>query len=169
MSENEGKAKGKGQRVLVAYFSATGTTARTAAAVADELGAELVEIEPAEPYTAADLDWNDRRSRSSREMGDEAVRPRLAAAPGDLAAFDAVLIGFPIWWYVAPRIVDTWVETAAGALAGKTVVTFATSGGSGMGRTTAELERLAPSARWRDGAVLHGERAARAWAAGLEL
>ena len=154
-------------KTLVAYFSATGTTARVAQAVADELGADLHEITPAQPYTAADLNWNNKRSRSTVEMEDPAVRPELAEVPGDFSAYDTVLIGFPIWWYVAPRIIETWVEAAAPQLAGKRVVTFATSGGSGMGRSTAELAKLAPAAAWEDGEVLRGERAARAWAAGL--
>ena len=152
---------------LVAYFSATGTTARVAQAVADELGTDLREIAPAQPYTAADLNWSNKRSRSTVEMEDPTARPGLAEAPGDLSAYDMVLVGFPIWWYVAPRIVDAWVEAAASQLAGKRVVTFATSGGSGMGRSTAELERLAPEAAWQNGEVLRGERAARTWAAGL--
>ena len=152
---------------LVAYFSATGTTARIAQTVAEELGADLHEIVPAQPYTAADLNWNDRRSRSTVEMEDPAARPEIAEAPGDLSAYDTVLVGFPIWWYVAPRIVDTWVEAAAPQLAGKRVVTFATSGGSGMGRSTDELAKLAPAAAWQDGEVLRGERAARNWAAAL--
>ena len=154
-------------KTLVVYFSATGTTARAAEAVATELGADLREITPAQPYTAEDLNWNNRRSRSTAEMEDPAARPELAEAPGDLSAYDVVLVGFPIWWYVAPRIVETWVEAAATQLAGKRVVTFATSGGSGMGRSTAELEKLAPAAAWEDGEVLRGERAARAWAASL--
>ena len=154
-------------KTLVAYFSATGTTARAARAVAEELGANLREIVPARPYTAADLNWNDKRSRSTVEMEDPAARPELAEAPGDLSAYDTVLVGYPIWWYVAPRIVETWVEAAAPQLAGKRVITFATSGGSGMGRSTAELEKLAPAATWQKGEVLRGERAARAWAAGL--
>lgn len=155
------------KKTLVAYFSATGTTARVAKVVADELGADLREIAPAQPYTAADLNWSDKRSRSTVEMKDSSARPELAERPGDLSAYDTVLVGYPIWWYVAPRIVDAWVEAAASQLSGKRVVTFATSGGSGMGRSTAELEKLAPAATWQNGEVLRGERAARAWAAGL--
>ena len=154
-------------KTLVAYFSTTGTTARVAKAVADELGADLREIAPASPYTAADLNWNNKRSRSTVEMEDPAARPELAEQPGGLAAYDTVLVGFPIWWYVAPRIIDAWVEAAAAELAGKRVVTFATSGDSGMGRSTAELEKLAPEAAWENGEVLRGERAARAWAASI--
>ena len=155
------------EKTLVVYFSATGTTARVAKAVAAALNADLREIAPAVPYTAADLNWNNKRSRSTVEMEDPSARPELAEQPGDLSAYDTVLVGFPIWWYVAPRIVETWVEAAASQLAGKRVITFATSGGSGMGRSTAELAKLAPAAAWEDGEVLRGERAARAWAAGL--
>ena len=154
-------------KTLVAYFSATGTTARAAKAVATELGADLREIAPAVPYKADDLNWNNRRSRSTAEMEDPSARPELAEQPGDLSAYDTVLVGFPIWWYVAPRIVETWVEAASSQLAGKRVVTFATSGGSGMGRTTAELAKLAPAATWQNGEVLRGERAAQGWAASL--
>ena len=154
-------------KTLVAYFSATGTTARVAKAVAAALNADLREIEPAQPYTADDLNWNNKRSRSTVEMEDPSARPELAEQPGDLSAYDTVLVGFPIWWYVAPRIVETWVEAAASQLAGKRVITFATSGGSGMGRSTAELAKLAPAAAWEGDEVLRGERAARAWAAGL--
>ena len=154
-------------KTLVAYFSATGTTARAAKVVATELGADLCEIVPAQRYTADDLNWNNRRSRSTVEMEDPSARPELAEQPGDLSAYDTVLVGFPIWWYVAPRIVETWVEAAASQLAGKRVITFATSGGSGMGRSTAELAKLAPEGAWQNGEVLRGERAARAWAASL--
>ena len=154
-------------KTLVTYFSATGTTARVAKAVAADLDADLREIVPAVPYTAADLNWNDKRSRSTVEMEDPSSRPELAGQPGDLSAYGTVLVGFPIWWYVAPRIIDSWVEAAAPQLAGKRVVTFATSGGSGMGRSTAELAKLAPEAAWQNGEVLRGEREARGWAAGL--
>lgn len=150
-------------------FSATGTTARTAKALAAELGADLSEIKPAASYTAADLNWNDDGSRSSRGANDASARPELAAAPGDMSGYDTILVGFPIWWYVAPKLLDTWVEAAAPQLAGKRVVTWATSGGSGMGRTTAVLAKLAPAANWVDGKVLRGDRDARAWAAGLGL
>lgn len=152
-------------KTLVAYFSATGTTKRVAQAVADAAGADLVEIAPASPYTAADLNWRDSSSRSTLEGKDPAARPELASAPGDLSAYDTILLGFPIWWYVAPRIIDTWVEAAD--LAGKKVVTWATSGGSAMGGTTAELKKLAPTATWVDGKVLHGAADASSWAATL--
>ena len=156
-------------RTLVTYFSATGTTARVAEVVADELGADLLEIEPAQRYTAADLNWNDKRSRSTLEMNGEAQLPGLAGAPTNLTGYDAVLVGFPIWWYVAPKAVDARVTGNAAKLAGKRVITFATSGGSGMGRSTAELAKLAPLASWQNGEVVNSERAARSWARGLGL
>lgn len=152
-------------KTLVAYFSATGTTKRVARAVADAAGADLVEIAPATPYTAADLNWHDGSSRSTLEGKDPAARPELASAPGDLTGYDTILLGFPIWWYVAPRIVDTWVVAAN--LAGKRVVTWATSGGSAMGGTTAELKKLAPEATWVDGRVLRGTADAASWVSSL--
>mgnify|MGYP004489111889 CR=1 FL=1 len=154
-------------KTLVAFFSVGGTTERVAKAAADAAGADVERIVPAQPYTDADLDWRDNDSRNVREKNDPSARPELACAPGDLSGYDTVLLGFPIWWYVAPRIVETWVEAAG--LAGKKVVTWATSGGSGMGESTRELGRLAPAATWVDGEVLHGEADARRWVAGLGL
>ena len=155
-------------RTLVTYFSATGTTARVAEAVANELGAALLEIEPAQRYTAADLNWNDASSRSTLEH--KGGLPLPAVMPtGDLAGYDVVLVGFPIWWYVAPKVIDAWVTDNEAQLADKRVVTFATSGGSGMGRSTTELAKLAPQASWQNGEVVNCERAARSWARGLGL
>lgn len=149
-------------KTLVAFFSATGTTKRVAKALADATGADLAEIVPAQPYSAADLNWRDSSSRSTVEGNDALARPELASAPQDLSAYDTILLGFPIWWYVAPRIIDTWVEAAD--LTGKKVVTWATSGGSSMGETTSELKALAPAATWVDGKVLHGTADASSWA-----
>ena len=127
---------------LVAYFSASGVTAQVAKKLAEAVGAGLFEIAPKVPYTKADLDWMDARSRSTVEMKDPGSRPELAAALPDAADYDTVYVGFPIWWYVAPTIVNTFLESID--LSGKTVVPFATSGGSGMGKTN---ERLAPSCK----------------------
>lgn len=138
---------------LVAYFSPTGTTAKAAQAVADAVGADMFEIKPAVPYTAADLDWMDSRSRSTLEMKDDSSRPAIAEKCASMAEYDVVYLGFPIWWYVAPTIIDTFVESYD--LTGKTVVPFATSGGSGMGRTVEVLKKLAPGADWKRGGVLN--------------
>lgn len=147
---------------LVAYFSATGTTAHVANTLAEAIGADVYEIEPAEPYTSADLDWTNKKSRSSIEMNDKSQRPAIKKNTLDVASYDTIFIGFPIWWYVAPTIINTFLE--AHDWSGKTIIPFATSGSSGMGQTNAEL---APSCK---GATLkEGKRfAANASAAELE-
>ena len=127
---------------LVAYFSASGVTAQVAGKLAEAVGADLFEIAPKVPYTKADLDWMDAKSRSTVEMKDPGSRPELAAVLPNAADYDTVYVGFPIWWYVAPTIVNTFLESID--LSGRTVVPFATSGGSGMGKTN---ERLAPSCK----------------------
>ncbi len=132
---------------LVVCFSATGTTKGVAQRLAAAIGAEFVEIVPANPYTAADLDWHDKKSRSSVEMADRKSRPAIANDFPNLADYKTVFVGFPIWWYREPSIIDTFVESNAEALAEKTVVPFATSGGSGMGDSTANLQALAPKAK----------------------
>ena len=155
---------------LVAYFSASGTTARVARQLAEAIGADLFEIEPEAPYTAADLNWNDKDSRSSREMGDEKCRPAVAGDAPDMGRYDTVFLGFPIWWYVAPTIINTFLESYD--LTGKTIIPFATSGGSGIGKTN---ERLAPSckgAKLMDGKVFKGNvghQELAAWVEGLGL
>lgn len=151
-------------KTLVAYFSAEGTTAAAAKAVAAELGADLFEIKPDKPYTAADLNWMNKNSRSSLEMAEENCRPQLAEDT-DVAAYDNVLIGFPVWWYVEPRIVDTFLE--GHDFAGKTLVPFATSGGSGIERAEKRMRSLCPAARWREGKRLTAGSAA-AWAKSLQ-
>ena len=118
---------------LVAYFSATGTTRKTAAALAEAIGADIFEIVPKIPYTKADLDWTDSSSRSTVEMKDSSSRPSIAVKCGNISDYDVIFVGFPIWWYVAPTIINAFLESYD--LAGKTIVPFATSGGSGMGRT----------------------------------
>ena len=138
-------------KALVAYFSATGTTKGIAERLAGAIGADLFEIAPAQPYTQADLDWRNKQSRSSVEMADRASRPAIAGAVTNLADYATVYVGFPIWWYREPSIIDTFVEANADALAGKTVVPFATSGGSGMGDSTANLQTLAPKAKVAEG------------------
>ena len=137
------------KKILVAYFSAGGATAAAARAVASAAGGELYEIKPAVPYTAADLDWNDSRSRSSVEMNDEACRPAIAGELPDLGQYDAVFLGFPIWWYVEPRIVDTFLDGCD--IAGKALIPFATSGGSGIANVEKHLRQLYPAANWLPG------------------
>ena len=125
-------------KTLVAYFSASGTTARVAKELAQAAGADLYEIRPAVPYTKADLNWMDKNSRSSVEMNDKSSRPALADRDADIAAYDTILLGFPIWWYVAPTIINSFLESYD--FFGKKIVLFATSGGSGFGRTVAGLK-----------------------------
>ena len=157
-------------RILVAYFSATGTTARAARGIADALGADTYEIEPAQPYTSADLDWHDRESRSSVEMNDETCRPAIAGATCDAGAYDAVFVGFPVWWYVEPRIIDTFLESHD--FSGKTIIPFATSGGSGLGRAPQRMQKIAAGSTVVEGRLLNGRQSAeslRAWAEELGL
>lgn len=141
-------------KTLVAYFSATGTTKRLAERVAKAAGADLFEIVPEVPYTSADLDWTNKKSRSTVEMQDASSRPVVASHVADMAAYDTVFVGFPIWWYVAPTIVNTFLE--AYDLSGKTIVPFATSGGSSMGKTVEALAPSAPGANILPGGVLNG-------------
>lgn len=138
---------------LVAYFSATGTTKKAAERLAKAAGADLFEIRPTVPYTAADLDWMDKHSRSTVEMEDPASRPEIAVLPDSIAEYDTVFLGFPIWWYVAPHIVNAFVEACD--LTDKTVVVFATSGGSGFGKTLETLRPSCPGAVWKEGKLLN--------------
>lgn len=157
-------------KILVAYFSATGTTARAAKDLAAAIGADVFEIAPQQPYTRADLNWNDRTSRSSVEMNDESVRPGVRGEVGDIAKYDTVFVGFPVWWHVEPRIIDTFLESYD--FTGKTIVPFATSGGSGLGKAPQRMREIAKGATVAPGRVLNGNQGAaalRAWAAGLGL
>ena len=138
-------------KTLVAYFSATGSTAKLAKTLAAAAAAELYEIRPAVPYERRDLNWMDKKSRTTLEMADPNCRPALADRDAPVAEAGRIFLGFPIWWYREPSIVDTFVEGNAAALAGKTVVPFATSGGSGMGDSTANLQALAPEAKVVEG------------------
>ena len=138
---------------LVAYFSASGTTKKVAERLAKAAGADLFEIRPAIPYTSADLNWMDKKSRSSVEMNDPDSRPEIAETIPNMVDYDTVFIGFPIWWYVAPHIIHTFVESYD--FSGKTLVPFATSGGSGMGKTVDELRKLCPNADWKAGKLFN--------------
>ena len=149
------------KKVLVAYFSASGVTARTAKETVDAVGADLYEIRPEQPYSSADLNWMDKKSRSTLEMNDSDCRPAIAEPVQDMAQYDTVLIGFPIWWYVEPRIVDTFLESYD--FSGKTMIPFATSGGSGIGKAEKSLQAHCPNASWKKGQLLNGSGAAE-WA-----
>lgn len=135
---------------LVAYFSASGVTAGVAEKLAEVAGADLQEIKPAVPYTKADLDWMDKQSRSSVEMSDLSSRPEISGRVENMDGYDVIFVGFPIWWYVAPTIINTFLESYD--LTGKTIILFATSGGSGFGKTA---EKLADSCK---GALIKGEK-----------
>lgn len=152
------------KRILVAYFSARGTTAVTAKNLAEAVGADLYEIRPAVPYTNADLDWTDKTSRSSVEMNNKSGRPALADTDADIAAYDVIFVGFPIWWYVAPTIINTFLESYD--FSGKTIIPFATSGGSGMGKTNEGLEKSCPGAKLMEGKLLNrvSKTEMKAWA-----
>ena len=129
-------------RKFAAYFSMSGTTAQVAEKLAEAIGADIFAIEPEVPYTKADLNWMDKKARSTVEMNDPNSRPTIAAKRDNMAEYDVIFVGFPIWWYVAPTIINTFLESYD--LSGKVIVPFATSGGSGMGQTNA---RLAPSCK----------------------
>lgn len=155
---------------LVAYFPATGTTAKAAKALAKAVGGDLYEIKPAVPYTSADLDWTNKSSRSSLEMKDANSRPALADTNAPVAGHDVIFLGFPVWWYVAPTILNTFLE--AYDFRGKTIVLFATSGSSGLGKSAAGLRPSAPGAKIVDGRMLNGslnEAELKSWAEGLNL
>ena len=138
---------------LVAYFSASSTTKKAAEMLAEAAKADLYEIEPKVPYTQADLDWMNKKSRSSVEMNDKKIRPEIAEENLDMSAYDEILLGFPIWWYVAPTIVNTFLEKYD--FSGKKIVLFATSGGSGFGNTVKELKPSAPGAEIVEGKLLN--------------
>lgn len=154
------------KKTLVAYFSASGTTAQVAKELAQAAGADLYEIRPAVPYTKADLDWMNKKSRSSVEMNDKSSRPALADRDADIAAYDTILLGFPIWWYVAPTIVNSFLESYD--FSGKKIVLFATSGGSGFGKAAAGLKpSVAAGTEIVEGKILNGRQTAaglKAWA-----
>ena len=152
---------------LVAYFSASGTTKKTAELLAEAAGADLYEITPKVAYTKADLNWMDKKSRSSVEMNDKKFRPEIEDKDANIAEYDEIILGFPIWWYVAPTIVNTFLEKFD--FSGKKVVLFATSGGSGFGNTVKELQPSAPDAVITEGKLLNGmsKQEIAAWAESL--
>ena len=159
-----------GNKVLVAYFSATGHTKTIAEYLQAALDADLYEIVPQEPYTDADLDWMDKKSRSTIEMNAPKSRPAIAGQVADMVQYDTVFVGFPIWWYEAPHIIETFLESCD--LSGKTVVPFGNSGGSSMGKTAKILAPSCPGAAVLDGKVLSAsssEASLKAWVQSLHL
>ena len=143
-----------GKETLVVYFSATGTTRGVAEKIAKVTNADIYEITAAEPYSDADLDWHDNNSRSTKEQNDSSVRPTIGSAPISLDGYNTIYIGYPIWWGEEPRIMDTFVE--ANKFDGKTVIPFCTSGGSGIGKSGKNLEKLAGAGNWLSGGRLNG-------------
>ena len=146
-------------KVLVTYFSASGVTAKTANKLAKEVDGDVFEIEPKEKYTSADLNWMDKKSRSSVEMNDPASRPEIAKQVENMDMYDTVLVGFPIWWYVEPKIIDTFLDSYD--FSGKTVIPFATSGGSGIENVEKNLQKEYPNINWGKGKLLNGS--VKAW------
>ena len=139
----------KMNKTLVVYFSASGNTAKLAQTLASVVNGDLHEIQPKQPYTSADLDWRDSKSRSSVEMNDKSFRPEIANKVDNMENYDTIYIGFPIWWHVAPTIINTFLEQYN--LEGKTIIPFATSGSSGMGNTNAELKNSCKGAILKEG------------------
>ena len=140
-------------KTLIAYFSASGVTARAAREMADAIGADLYEICPAAPYTDADLNWMDKKSRSTLEMNNPACRPAIASQVERMEQYDTVFVGFPVWWYVEPRIVDTFLESYD--FTGKTMIPFATSGGSGISKAEKSLREQCPGGNWKKGRLVN--------------
>lgn len=140
-------------KVLVVYFSATGTTAAAAGKLAEAAGGEILEIEPEKRYTAADLDWRNEQSRCYVEMHDLKYRPAVKKAEVNMVDYDTIYLGFPIWWNIAPTIVNSFIE--AHDLNGKRVVPFATSGGSTIDNSVKELKRTYPAIEWQEGKLLN--------------
>lgn len=149
---------------LVAYFSASGVTKKVAEELAGAIGADIEEIEPEVRYTSKDLDWQDKKSRSTVEMNDKSCRPAIKA-PRDVSGYDVIYVGFPIWWYTAPRIVDSYLDAID--IKGKKIAVFATSGGSQLGDTVSTLKASHPGAQWGEGKRFPasvGARELKAWA-----
>ena len=159
------------KKTLVAFFSASGQTAQLAKTLADTMGADLYEIMPEQKYTSADLNWNNKQSRSSVEMNDPTSRPAVAGTVANIDDYDTVFVGFPIWWYVAPTIINTFLESYD--FSGKTVIPFATSGGSGLGKTDSVLQKsCSNTTKWKAGKLMSSTAnaaAVKGWVDGLNL
>ena len=158
-------------KILVAYFSATGRTAKAAELLADALGADIHEIQPKVPYTKADLNWLNKKSRSSVEMNNKSIRPEMAECNVQIAEYDVIFLGFPIWWYVAPTIINTFLESAD--FSGKKIILFATSGGSKFGKTVEELKvSVSADTEITEGKLLNGRQSiasVKAWTDTLDI
>jgi flavodoxin len=156
---------------LVAYFSASGVTTELAKALAEAAGADLYEIKPKVPYSSADLDWRNDKSRSSLEMKDQTSRPAIANKNANITAYDVVFVGFPVWWHVAPTIINMFLESYD--FSGKTIVPFATSGGGGLGETNEKLRpSISGTAVLKEGKLLNGrpsKETLTAWVKSLNL
>ena len=152
-SQNVEKKTMEKKKVLVVFFSATGTTSQVGKQIATIADADIYEITPLTPYSNADLDWTNKQSRSSLEMSDSTARPKIKAVAVDVSQYDFVFLGYPIWWDLAPRTVNTFIETTN--LAGKTVIPFATSGGSSIGNSVAVLKQSYPNIKWQSGKLLN--------------
>ena len=157
------KEKQSMNKILIVYFSATGTTEEIAQKLATVTGGELYKIQPEQPYTDVDLDWNNRQSRSSVEMNNPKSRPAIKGRKENIADYDVIFIGYPIWWNLAPTVVNTFIENHN--LRGKTVIPFATSGGSTIGNSVATLKKNYPEINWRNGKLLNraNEQSIREW------
>ena len=152
-SKTNKKVNNEMKKTLVAYFSASGTTKGVAQQLAEVAGADLHEIMPEQPYTDADLDWNDKQSRSSVEMQDKQSRPAIKDKLQNMQDYDVVYVGFPIWWYTCPTIINTFME--AYDFQGKTVIPFATSGGSSIKKACEDLKAAYPNVDWKEGKLLN--------------
>ena len=152
-SNNNTIKQSSNMKTLVVYFSATGTTKAAAQRLAKEHNADLYEITPEQPYTAADLDWRDKQSRSTIEMKDKSSRPAIKGRCENIADYDPVWIGFPVWWYTAPTIVNTFIE--AHDLSGKVLNVFATSGGSGVEGSANDLKKAYPQYTWGESRLMN--------------
>ena len=164
-SQNKSQNIMEKKKVLVVYFSATGTTRQVAKQIAKIADADICEIIPTKPYSSADLDWTNKQSRSSVEMNNLKARPAIKPFSVDMSKYDFVFLGYPIWWDLAPRAVNTFIETTN--LAGKTVIPFATSGGSSIGNSVAVLKQLYPNIKWQTGKLLNrvSEKEIETWVA----
>lgn len=161
-------AQENNKRIVIAYFSATGTTEQVAKKLAAVSNGELFEIVPSKAYTDADLDWNDKKSRSSLEMNDAKSRPQIKSKKEYIADYDVVIIGYPIWWDLAPRVINTFIESHD--LKGKTIIPFATSGGSSIAGSVTALKKSYPGLKWKPGRLLNraDENTIRAWFESVE-